>query len=304
MRCSNVYVVLFILAISSNVCGQEFAPVGAKWHYTQHHAFSGDIDYLTIESVKDTVVDGMECRELHNGVLCGAYSQSQSFIYEDDSVVYFYDKLSNSFQVLYNFKARKGDSWMVKFNAAGAPDSLQVRVDSVYTSLINGKELIKQNISYYNGNVINWDSPNYRAEVTEIIGDEYYMFNLYSTQVVCDGNFSGGLRCYSDDYLGFYETGIADSCTYTYDYNWIGLNETGTDLFKIYPSFTKEQIHISTSYESAFIVRVSDLSGQIVFEDNLSKESVIDISHLPKGYYLVQLLDKGKVLGVKKIIKN
>ncbi len=45
------------------------------------------------------------------------------------------------------------------------------------------------------------------------------MFNYAPAwSFVCDGNFSHGLRCYEDDTIGLYETGLADSCDYRHHF--------------------------------------------------------------------------------------
>jgi hypothetical protein len=60
----NVLIILWLVLISDVTFSQDFAPIGAQWYYSEHHAFSGDIDYLKIESVKDTVIKGLACRKL------------------------------------------------------------------------------------------------------------------------------------------------------------------------------------------------------------------------------------------------
>lgn len=53
---------------------------------------------------------------------------------------------------------------------------------------------------------------------------------------------------------------------------------------------------------SSYEIRVTNLQGQVVFENNTEQ---IDISPLPKGMYIIQLLDENKqILGSQKYLKN
>jgi hypothetical protein len=73
--------------------------------------------------------------------------------------------------------------------------------------------------------------------------------------------------------------------------------ETGTEIFVQNP--VKDELRISNA-ANLKSVKIINLSGRIVCESNLS---TIDVSRLPKGIYVVQVLtEEGKT--VKKIIKE
>lgn len=96
-------------------------------------------------------------------------------------------------------------------------DTINVSIDSISPIVINGKSLKRLHVPYY---LLTEEYPySYNSIIIEKIGDIQYMFNYYpSASVACDGNYSAGLRCYQDSELGFYSTGIADSCDYIYIY--------------------------------------------------------------------------------------
>lgn len=291
--------------IVSSSFAQEFAPIGAQWYYSEHYAFSGDIDFLKIESIKDTLIKGKTCMKLvkNTFLMCTDRTESE-YVFMEDSIAYFYDTDFDDFQVLFDLKARKDSSWIIKsMDYDENVNTMIVSVDSVDFLEVNSVKLKRLHVTYTGINE-GTTYTQYYSKILETIGDIDYLFNIYPIWAgACDANYSGGLRCYSDFNLGHYETGIADSCDYTYDYLWINLNKSKSFNVNIYPTLTTGQIKIRTTNDSPFIIRISNLSGQIVLDNYYFGDSVIDISQLQRGYYIVQIFDKTKIIGVRKIIK-
>ena len=56
---------LFILiTVTIQNYAQEFAPVGAIWHFTQWTINPDLISFKTIESISDTTINGIQCRKM------------------------------------------------------------------------------------------------------------------------------------------------------------------------------------------------------------------------------------------------
>ena len=284
--------------------GQDFAPIGAKWYYTEQFAFSGDISYLWIESVGDTIIKGKECRVLENngGLMC-VFHNDKDFVYYEDSVAYFYVPEIDTFQILYNLRVQKDSFWTVIFgmNMESKLDTIQISVDSVSYITINSKKLKELHVSYKSRNV-GWENLGYEGDIIERIGDKSYIFNLYNLPVICDGNYSGGLRCYQDSELGFYSTGIADSCTYTY--KWVGIENNSKKAIKIYPNPTSDWIEVEITTDKKLTITLSDLYGRTLTEFESFGKSRLDMTNFQKGYYLLQIKNSEKILGLSKIIKK
>src|SRR5512137_1956410 len=85
---------------------QEWAPIGALWHYTEKFSVWNppiEIDYIKIESIKDTIIADKVCKKLtkrHN--LCCTDRPDVEFMYSENNQVFFYDTHFNSFQLLYD----------------------------------------------------------------------------------------------------------------------------------------------------------------------------------------------------------
>ena len=304
--------IAFIIAFPSLLFTQNFAPIGAEWYYTEYHAFSQRITFLHIASVRDTVINGKNCSVLENngGLACNFYNE-RDFVYEEDSIAYFYSPIVDDFQILYNLKAKKDSSWRVIYQVEDfLIDTLLVTVDSVRVVEINGFELLAFDVTYRS---LNSDNPNsvYASTIVERIGDVYYLFHYLSMAegIVCDGNYSGGLRCYMDNDFGFYSTGIADSCTYVYVTN---INEHAA-LQGLQVSPNPFSSSSSLSYElkepETVLLSVFNQLGQLVYQHSEeqtqgSQQLQWNSKGLAEGvyYYQLQVGDqtaKGKLVKVK-----
>ena len=100
-----------------SISAQTWAPVGAKWYYDEHFAFSGNVDYILYSSVKDTIVAGQSCHKIskRDDLICYGRPPFE-LMYESHDSVFFYDQQLAVFQLLYNFNAVKNDSWSLKIN--------------------------------------------------------------------------------------------------------------------------------------------------------------------------------------------
>ncbi len=301
------YFLMFTLLITISSKGQDFAPIGAKWYYTEKFAFSGDISYLWIESVGDTILKGKKCNILENNAefACG-FSNKKNYVYYEDSVAYFYVSRIDTFQILYDLNAKQDSTWTIVFGINDEDsklDTFLVNVNSVSSVTINSKKLKKLDVYYESLNLNSWNS-GYNGEIIERIGDKNFLFNLTTLSgQVCDGNYSEGLRCYQDNELGYYSTGIADSCTYTYD--WVGIkNQNSNYDIKISPNPTSDLITITTNIQKDYEIILINITGQSVFENYVTGDYQLDLSNYENGIYFILIRNKDNCLYKNKIIKN
>jgi hypothetical protein len=294
-----------ILFFTLQLLAQDFAPIGAEWYYSEAWVFSGDEGYFKITSIKDTTYQGKVCHKLikENKLYC-MHRPDIEYIYSEDSAVYFWDNDFNEFQKLYDFKSQKNSSWFIKLkDSQDEIDSIIISVDSTGILIINEKQLKVLFVTY---TTLYHNSYNllYTSKIVEKIGDFRYLFNLSpESALVCDANFSDGLRCYEDPSFGFYSTGIVDSCTYTYKWQWIDIKNNIKDNLILYPNPANETICIS-GLNNLEQYQIFDMNGRIIKSD-IIKDSQIVIKDLSKGFYLISIFDSKGILQLKeKILKN
>jgi hypothetical protein len=308
----------FTILSSSSNNAYAWAPVGATWYYTERHAFSGDQTFLKITSVKDTVVFDKNCRliQKQGNPMCSGRPNIE-LMYQKDSVVYFWDDEFNRFQILYDLTKRIREFWIIEvydnrydweldsfiINA----DTIRITVNSISSIEINGKLLKQLHVTY---DVITEVYPySYNSIIIEKIGDVNYLFNYYPySSMACDGNFANGLRCYEDSELGFYSTGIADSCNYIY--KWVSIQEFYSDSYQavIYPNPFTDQLTIEGLPNDDLLIEIYDLFGRAVYLDTRPSDNSITIStaDIKAGLYLLRVrdTDSSQTITSKKIVKQ
>ena len=130
-------ILLFVLISLSTIAnGQTWAPIGAKWTYTETFYMSTAIDTCTIRSIGDTVILAHQCKILKESAGNCSFRPNIEFMYSDSGKVFFYNASRNSFQMLYNFNAKIGDSSIV-YPDGTYNDSIVSVVDSIRTIIIN-----------------------------------------------------------------------------------------------------------------------------------------------------------------------
>lgn len=75
-------------------------------------------------------------------------------------------------------------------------------------------------------------------------------------------------------------------------------------LVKIYPNPTKEVIFITHPSSNSFKVFISDLTGKVLLQKEVGKQSPINIERYPSGTYLINVTTEDKKTNLYKIIKQ
>jgi hypothetical protein len=292
MKQTSLLILLF-LGIQLNFA-QNFAPVGAIWHYTQSTINPQLTSYKTIESVSDTTINGIQCRKLKETEhYLSATGTEYHYMYsKNDSVFFFKD---NNFHLLYDFGANKGDTIVLNYYRTNTGKPLKMIIDSVGTVMVNKQERKIQHISCGDGISI-----EFGHHVIQEIGNTSFMFPTL------DFSINGPLRCYQDNTSALFLNPY-------YPYNdWnhqdceqiiTGINDIKTDAeITIYPNPAKTEISI-LNIERNTEYKIRDITGKTIKQGILTPSDKIDINDFAKGIYLIQL-NNNKLKTTKKIIRN
>ena len=282
------------------VSAQNWAPVGAKWHYDERFAFSGHIDFIRYTSEKDTIFHGQNCRKIskRHDVYCYERPEYELMFDRNDSV-FFYDPQLDIFQLLYRFNAVQNDHWSLKiYESSDRNDTLNIHVDSTGTLLANGQSLKLLYVTYSVQYENTFDE--YKSQIVEKFGDLSFMFNFWPFQnVVCDMNLSNGIRCYEDPVFGYYHFQGTDSCEYTIT----GIDPNSKSPISLYPNPAGEIVYI-LGLTGSVNYQISDLGGRIL-ESGICTDSKIGIADLCEGVYVLSLTDPaGRKTIHEKIVKK
>lgn len=298
----NNYFTFVLLFVITNLTAQDFAPVGAQWHYNERFAFSGDIDFIKFTSEKDTLINGEMCRKIIKRHKLPNNRPDTEFLFTRNDTVFFLDTAFNGFQILYDFNATSQESWIIKVKDETQDiDTVLVTVDSTSIAQINGFDLKALHVSYSKSD--EYVPEYFLSTIIERIGDIAYLFNWnpWSLMLV-DGNWTDGLRCYEDPVIGLYETGLADSCEYVY--NYIGVEEVQiVSDFSIFPNPSNGVIYIQSENIENIQVQVIDLYGRMILNDQIESGGDLNLSKYPKGIYLLKIQRVDEIVYRKVILE-
>jgi hypothetical protein len=259
----------------------EFAPIGAKWYYTQTGI--GDLKtYKTIESVGDTIIEGKSCRKLLevSRNLFAPIRDIRIMYSKNDSVSEYYN---SSFHLLYDFGAMKGDTITLDVNLP------KMIIDSTSTIGINGSVHKVQYVTCSDGMMV-----EFGGKVIEGIGNLIFMFPTY------DNNYDGPLRCYVDPITGTYINPVWGSidCENTIAGILKNLDrEVSVYINKQSKNIVIKGIQNTVSYE------LFDIQGRKIKSGELNVNCSIEAEVLKPGIYLLKLKNTEMKI-VRKLIMN
>ena len=267
-------------------------PNNSEWYY-EIEWDNGDITYQHLECIGDTVMQGKRPKVIVRSNT--HYDRdtiievTHEYIYEENGIVYWWNKDLQEFTTLYNLNANAGDEWEIKVGT----ESLTMHVDAVEDYEYEGntyrmltvsdpEDLFSGNIvcgighltSFFPERLMNRDK-NYRVE---------------------------GMRCYWVDGNLIFKIDEEDCDAIYGELHGVEENSpsAGLGTFTIYPNpangvLTIQHSSLTTSNASHFSIhhsafRITNLMGQTVLSGNINAETQqIDIANLPTGMYFINV---------------
>jgi len=293
----NLLFISIIILLSNLVHSQDFAPIGAKWHYG--YINFATVGFVNIESVSDTLINDINCRKLvTNREVYNYISQSYSshgfgadYIYSDVNKVYIYR--NGLFYTLYDFSAEVGETWIVpqSYDTEGYCDST-----GLVEVIAKGDTIIENNNLRYavveSANIEYGWSLN--GLIIEKIGAaEHYFFPEQSCMI---DFFEGDLfRCYEDDQLSL-QVG-EDNCDFI-----VGLDEmkpAASSNILITSTLNMISFH-SINTEKLNSIHIFNISGKQIYHNSIQDQTHLwNHENIDKGiyFYLIEVnnrVERGK----------
>ena len=259
-------------------------PNNSEWYY-EIEWDNGDITYQHLECTGDTVMQGKRPKVIVRSNT--HYDREEievthEYIYEEDGIVYWWNKNLEEFTILYDLNADVGDEWEIKVGL----ESLTMHVDAVE----------------------NYEYEGYTYRMLTVSDPE----DLFSGDIVCgighltsffperlmnrDKNYSvEGIRCYWVDGNLIFKIGEED-CDAIYG-ELHGMEEigpsTGSGTFTVYPNPANGVLFVRTLRATSLpdqTYRITNLMGQTLLQGHITGEiQQIDIANLPMGMYFISL---------------
>ena len=267
-------------------CGSGLAGFnGAEWYYEIQN-LNGSITYQHLEYAADTTINHKDVQIIiRTNTLYDKSEQvevTREYIYEEDNVVYWWNKDLQEFTVLYNLDAEVGDEWEIKVGL----ENLIMHVDGVEQYYYDGRLFRMLRVSD--------DEDLFSGVIVCGIG---HLTSFFPERLMNRGkNFRvEGMRCYWRNGELFFKYGEEDCDAIYKDYHF-GLDEQEETVFAVYPNPTHNVLIVETqcfaSQPIATEYRITNLMGQTLMSGQITAETQqIDVTNLPDGMYFITVGD-------------
>lgn len=348
MKKNLFYTVLIFLVLMTRpgYAQYTFAPVGAEWWYGGNnfdYAWFQDVyenwaDHL--QSVKDTIVAGIPCRQL-TAVRYGKSNVSLEsantatiryrdtfYIYNTGDTVFVYDKAISNYTPLYIFNVAVGDTLSLrKPNYSGNDARFYIVIDSIKSEPYDTAWLK----SYYYHNILDtgfirfsWGGPLFTpggprsiGKYTERIGGNWpKLGSFFPNAVAFNPDFykisneipTGSFRCYYDPGTAIKMTGISCDSVFSLFVNIADIKKSDYDI-SVYPNPAASSLRIIAGkpLPEAIALQLTDLAGRVLEQGTLPRQSAsltIDVRHYAEGVYFLKLRMKEGQFYRKIIIRH
>lgn len=254
--------------------------VGAEWYY-QILCEDGTITYQHLQCVGDTTIN-----EERPKIIIRSNTHydrdtisevTHEYVYEENGVVYWWNKTLSKFTVLYDFGAEVGDEWTIEVEN----ETITTRVYETEIQYIDGIPYKRLTIADPND--------DFSGSLLSSIG---HQTSFFPERLMTRGKGYRveGLRCYWLDDELIYKLGDED-CDAIYDEWHHGIDETTDNGFTVYPNPTNGVLFVETQSIASLpnpTYRITNLMGQTLLQGSINAENQrIDISMLPAGMYFI-----------------
>ena len=254
--------------------------VGAEWYYEIQNE-NGSITYQHLEYVADTTINHKDVQIIiRTNTLYDKREHievTREYIYEEDGVVYWWNKGLQEFTVLYNYDAEEGDAWEIKVGT----EHITMLVDAVEQYDYEGRSFKMLRVS---------DADNLFSGI--IVCGIGHLTSFFPERLMTRGKGYRveGMRCYWRNGELFFKYGEEDCDAVYKDYHF-GLDDHEDDVFTVYPNPTHGVLSVETQNFASLpnqTYRITNLMGQTLMSGQITVENQqINVSNLPEGMYFI-----------------
>lgn len=260
--------------------------IGDEWYYEITNE-NGSVTYQYLECAADTTIGTsrpkviVKSNTLYDKGL--NVVKTHEYVYSENGVVYWWDKLSGSYTTLYNFNANVGDEWTISVGN----QSITMHVDAVSYTEYSG--------TFYRIMTVSDAQDIFGGQIICGIGHTRSFF----PERLLSKNRSyrvDGMRCYWVDGEPIIQFGDVD-CDEIYEEHH-QTTPPSDNKISVYPNPAYDFILINVKQPTHYTI--SDIFGKTILKGIISSDNQqINIENLPDGMYFVNINNQ-----IVKIIKN
>lgn len=277
----------------------------ARWRYSYNNFGYTGFSEIVLE--KDTLIRNQIARKYNRSIqfrnLRAGYNGesrlSPIIISERQDIIYLLTE--NGFDTLYNFSAKVGDKWGIQRYATR--DALITEVLNTGFRTVNSRNLRWQLVKHY---YQEYPQYGYQDTLIERMGSiNHYMLPWDYFAAGVDAHQGGDFRCYEDLNFGKYQNPAYEKpCDFVTATNEIELSNT----IQISPNPFTEFVKISFAkpIPTDIEIIIHSVEGRAIKRMLLpanAEQFEIPLTTLHQGYYLLTLMEQGRIVYATKVVK-
>jgi hypothetical protein len=262
--------------------------VGTEWYYEIEN-LDGSVTYQHLEYAADTTVNNKDVVIIIRTNTLYDKSEftevTREYVYEENGIIYWWNKDLGEFTPLYDFGAEVGDEWEIKVGT----ESITMHVDSVayqeYEGCLYKMLIVSDENGLFNGTIVCGIGhlTSFFPEKLMTRGKDYRV---------------DGMRCYWRNGELVLKYGDRD-CDEVYEEWHNGIEEdgpsAGSGTLTVYPNPTHGVLVVETQNFASHPTQtycISNVMGQTLMSGVITAETQrIDVTNLPQGMYFISIGD-------------
>lgn len=262
--------------------------LNTEWYYEIQNE-NGSITYQHLECAGDTTINHKDVTIIiRTNTLYDKAEHievTREYVYEENGVLYWWNKDLQEFSMLYNYNAEEGDEWEITVGT----ERITLHVDEV-------SEFVYYDVPFRSLRVSDEDNL-FSGTIFCGVG---HMSSFFPERLMQrSGNYVvNGIRCYWQSQVLVFKLGDRD-CDEIYEQYHDGIEEdgpsTGSETFTIYPNPTHGVLVVETQCLASHPTQtycISNLMGQTLMTGVITAETQqIDVTNLPQGMYFITIGD-------------
>lgn len=309
---STILLIFIIISFAQSQTNIDWNAPNATWVYSMISMSS--VEYYKLQQVGDTIIANQDVKKIDvwnisfystHPVVLGRHDKyvRSEYMYESNDSIFRYQ--DSTFVLLYDFGAQAGESWIVH----GNDNHICHQFANADTDTIMVEENTIEQYENYNLETMTISDGGNWSLGSEVIKGIGSLKTPFPQSVNCNGIIDGGvgyyqwLSCYHNSEAGFINNLAGGGGDFCFDLITDNDNVISTDVPIFFPNPTPSIIYFSNKYKDKnFKLKIFDVYGKLHLTIPNASDN-IDIKHLPRGIYFVNIFDEKGLFFTEQIIK-
>jgi hypothetical protein len=313
----NLHHYILALIISSTIISttksQEFAPIGATWHYrvASQTLVGINTDFIRLESVDSTFFNGKYYRRLESNASNGSLTPPVQRVREENGKVYILIGYEPQEYLYFDKNPNIGDIWYYPVNTqigdmddphgfynflfdtfSNANDSFAVKVMGVVDTIFNNRAAKIINVS--SRLTMHPENPEDTLfygirKIFSPFGLIPSFFYTHLSEGFSEFNIPISINCYQDNYWGLINWNSPFPCNYI---NGVGFEEVAEKEIQISPNPFNGNFNININQQGNYHLKVYNSVGQLITQSALGVGNTtinLQSKNVSAGLYFVEI---------------